>query len=270
MSWLTTFFKFREKSDGDIVKPFLDHMEDLRWVMIKMGVTLVGAMIIAFFFRADLMWIIQQPMINAAPELIDKIVTRTIVEPFTVSLLLSFFAGITFALPLLSYFAISFILPALSRQERRYLFPGIFGSFLLFLTGTLISYHYILPETLRFFYKWSVDMKVNILWEWKDYISFCAWLTIGFGLLCQVPVVMIGLALLGFINYRLLAKTRPYAVTVILILAAVVAPTPDPVTFLSLGAPIIILYEACIWIVWLLDRRRKEKEERESAKDFPD
>lgn len=270
MSWLTTFFKFREKSDGDIVKPFLDHMEDLRWVLIKMGVTLVFAMIIAFFFRADLMWIIQQPMINAAPELIDKIVTRTIVEPFTVSLLLSFFAGITFALPFLSYFAISFILPALSRQERRYLFPGIFGSFLLFLAGTLVSYFYILPETLRFFYKWSVDMKVNILWEWKDYISFCAWLTIGFGLLCQVPVVMIGLSLLGFINYRLLAKTRPYAVTVILVLAAVIAPTPDPVTFLSLGLPIIILYEICIWIVWLLDRRRKEKEERESAKDFPD
>lgn len=267
MSWLTKFFQFREKSDGDVIKPFLDHMEDMRWTLIKMGITLVIAMIISFFFVNDLMWIIQQPMMQAAPELKDKIVTRTIVEPFTVSLMLAFFAGVTFALPLLSYFAISFILPALSRQEKKYLFPGIFGSFTLFLTGTLISYYYILPETLRFFYEYSMKMQVTILWEWKDYISFCAWLTIGFGLLCQIPVVMIGLALLGFINFRMLSKTRPYAVTVILLLAAVVAPTPDPITFLSLGAPIIILYEICIWIVWLLDKRKRELA---AAKDFPD
>jgi sec-independent protein translocase protein TatC len=256
MSWLTKFFQFREKTDGDIVKPFLDHMEDLRWTLIKMGLTLVAAMIISFFFVNDLMRIIQQPMRDAAPELIHKIVTRTITEPFMISLMLAFFAGVTLALPFLSYFAISFVLPALSRQEKKYLFPGIACSFCLFLAGALVSYFYILPHTLRFFYEYSIKMEVNILWEWKDYISFCAWLTIGFGLLCQVPIVMVGLALLGFINYRMLAKTRPYAVTVILILAAVVAPTPDPVTFISLGAPIILLYEACIWIVWLLDRRK--------------
>jgi sec-independent protein translocase protein TatC len=209
-------------------------------------------------------------MVNAAPELIHKIVTRSIVEPFVISLLLSFFAGITIALPFRSYYVISFVLPALSRQEKKYLFPGIAGSFLLFLAGTLISYYYILPETLRFFYEYSMKMQVNILWEWKDYISFCAWLTIGFGLLCQVPVVMIGLALLGFINYKLLSKTRPYAVTVILVLAAVVAPTPDPVTFLSLGAPIVVLYEICIWIVWVLDRRKKKAADAAALDDYTD
>ncbi len=269
MTWLTKFFTFREKSDGDIVKPFLDHMEDLRWTAIKMVGTLVIAMIISFFFVNDLMRIIQQPMKDAAPELIHKIVTRTITEPFMISLMLAFFAGITLALPFLSYFGISFILPALSRQEKKYLFPGIFISFALFCTGALTSYHYILPETLRFFYQYSQKMEVNILWEWKDYISFCAWLTIGFGLLCQLPIVMVLLSLIGIIDYRFLSKTRPYAVTIILILAAVVAPTPDPITFISLGAPIIVLYEACIWIVWLLDRRKKNKA-LEASTEYPD
>lgn len=265
MSWLTKFFQFREKTDGDIVKPFLDHMEDLRWTLIKMGLTLVIAMIISFFFVNDLMEIVQQPMKDAAPELMGKIVTRTITEPFMISLMLSFFAGIIIALPFLSYFGISFILPALSRQEKKYLFPGILASFILFVCGALVSYYYILPHTLRFFYDYSKKMEVNILWEWKDYISFSAWLTIGFGLLCQVPIVMIGLALFGFINFQLLSKTRPYAVTIILVLAAVVAPTPDPVTFISLGAPIILLYEICIWIVWALDRKRKN-----AALDYQD
>ena len=259
MSWLTKFFQFREKSDGDIIKPFLDHMEDLRWTLIKMGLSLVAGMAVAFFFVNDLMYFVQQPLDAVDPGLRGKIVTRTIAEPFIISIMLAFFAGITLSLPFLGYFAISFILPALTRQEKRFLFPGILASFSLFITGALVSYFYILPQTLRFFWQYSHKMQVEILWEWKDYISFCAWLTIGFGLLCQLPVVMIALALLGLIDFRFLSSTRPYAVTVILILAAVVAPTPDPITFLSLGAPIVLLYEACIWIVWLLDKRKREK-----------
>lgn len=258
MSWLTTFFQFREKSDGDIVKPFLDHMEDLRWTVIKMGLTLVAGMAIAFFFVNDLMVLVQKPMIMAAPELQDKIVTRTIIEPFMVSLMLAFFAGFALALPFLGYFLLTFVLPALTRKEKKFLFPGLAASFGLFMCGVLVSYYYILPQTLRFFYDYSKKMQVNILWEWKDYISFCAWLTIGFGLLCQLPVVMIALGLLGIVNYRFLKTTRPYAVTIILVLAAVVAPTPDPITFISLGLPIIMLYEICIWLVWLIDRRRSQ------------
>jgi sec-independent protein translocase protein TatC len=83
-------------------------------------------------------------------------------------------------------------------------------------------------------------------------------LTLGFGLLCQLPVVMVALAFIGIIDFRFLSSTRPYAVTVILILAAVVAPTPDPITFVTLAVPIICLYEICIWVVWLIDRNRKK------------
>jgi sec-independent protein translocase protein TatC len=260
MSWLNRFFKFREKSDGDIVKPFLDHMEDLRWTLIKMLITLIICMGAAFWFVGPLMRLIQQPMLMAAPELQSKIVTRTIVEPFVVSLMLAFFAGFALAMPFFGYYVFSFIMPALTRKEKKFLFPGIAASFCLFMSGVLVSYYYILPKTLRFFYDYSIKMKVNILWEWKDYISFCAWLTIGFGLLCQVPVVMVALAFLGIIDFRFLSATRPYAVTIILILAAVVAPTPDPVTFITLAIPIILLYEICIWVVWLIDRNRKKAE----------
>src|SRR5476649_2355493 len=99
MSFLSKFFQFREKSDGDIVKPFLDHMEDLRWTIIKMVVTLVLAMIVSFYFVDDLMALAQRPMIVAAPELRDKIVTRTIVGPLMISLTLAFFAGFSLASP---------------------------------------------------------------------------------------------------------------------------------------------------------------------------
>jgi sec-independent protein translocase protein TatC len=148
------------------------------------------------------------------------------------------------------------VLPALTRQEKRFLFPGILVSTLLFLGGVLTSYYWLLPHTLRFFHDYAANIGVQTLWSWRDYLSFCSWLTIGFGLLCQLPVVVIALASFGLVNYPLLARTRAYAITGILILAAIIAPTPDPLTFISLGAPIVALYEACIWIVWLIDRRK--------------
>ncbi|HEY3898443.1 MAG TPA: twin-arginine translocase subunit TatC [Chthoniobacter sp.] len=257
-NWLKKVFTFREKSQGDVVKPFLDHMEDLRWVLIRILLTLVICMAITFGFVHQLMHLLEQPMLMAAPDMHNHIITAKITDPFVISLLLAFFAGIVLALPFLSYFVLSFILPALTRKEKKFLFPGIAASFCLFLSGVLISYYYILPKTLRFFYDYARQMHVTPLWDWKDYISFCAWMSIGFGLLCQLPVVMVALAFVGIIDFRFLSTTRPYAITGILVLAAIVAPTPDPVTFMTLSVPIILLYEVCIWIVWLIDRSRKK------------
>jgi sec-independent protein translocase protein TatC len=152
----------------------------------------------------------------------------------------------------------SFVLPALTRQEKKYLFPAICVSTLLFLAGVLASYYWLLPHTLRFFYDLAVQSGVKMLWTWRDYLSFCSWLTIGAGLLCQLPVVMVGLAMLGMINFNLLSRTRSYAITAILILCAIIAPSPDPMMLITLALPTVMLYEGCIWIVWLIDRRREK------------
>ncbi len=261
MNWLTKFFKFREKSDGDIVKPFLEHMEDLRWVIIKIVATMILSMAISFWWVRDLKRVITHPLEAIDPQAAKELVAFGIAEAFTISLHLAFFAGIVLALPFLLYFIASFVLPALTRQEKKYLFPGIFGSFLLFLAGVLVSYYYILPQTLVFFKTYAATMEIRTLWTWKSYLSFCTWLTIGFGLLCQIPIVVVVLSFVGLVDYHFLSRTRSYAITGILILSAVVAPTPDPMTFLMLGTPVVLLYEACIWIVWLLDRRRKKKDD---------
>jgi len=266
MSWLNkllqTFFNFREKSDGDVVKPFLDHMEDLRWTLLKMLVALVTGMIVSFYFVTDLMELLRKPLRVISPDFEKQLITTGIVDSFVITLELAFFAGITLSLPFLIYFLASFVLPALTRHEKKFLFPGILVSTLLFLAGVLTSYYWMLPHTLRFFHDYAAKIGVQTLWSWRDYLSFCSWLTIGFGLLCQLPVVVIALAMLGIVNFKLLSATRSYAITGILILAAIIAPTPDPMTFITLGLPIIALYEACIWIVWLIDRRKQRAESR--------
>lgn len=268
MSWLTKFFNFRESKDSDVVKPFLDHMEDLRWTIIKIIVIQVISMFCAFYFRKDMMHLLQMPLAQVASDLPGKLITTGIADSFIISLELAFFSGIALAFPFHVYFIADFVLPALTRQERRYLVPGIAAAFIFFVAGVLIAYRFILPSTLHFFYHDALDVvQVNPMWTWRAYFSFSAWLCFGFGIMCEVPVVVIVLALLGFVSFAFLQRTRPFAYVIILILSAVIAPTPDPMTFITLSIPVVLMYEACIWVVWLLDRRRRLQT---SAKDFPD
>ena len=260
MLWLNkllqSFFNLREKADSDVVKPFLDHMEDLRWTLLRMLFSLIGGMIVAFCFVGKLIELLRVPLRDVNPELEKQLVVHGITESFMIPLELAFFAGIVLSLPFLIYFLAGFILPALTRHEKKFLFPAILGSSVLFLAGTCASYRFILPRTLRFFFELSHKYGFQIMWSWKDYLSFSTWLTIGLGLLCQLPIVIIALALLGLVDFKLLSSTRSYAFTAILILAAVVAPSPDPATFICFSVPIVVLYEACIWIVWFIDRRK--------------
>ena len=256
MSWLKNFFKFREKADGDVIKPFLEHMEDLRWTIVKIVVVQVVAMILAFTFRTDLVQLLNAPLGRVAPDLGKKLITRGIADSFIISLELAFFAGIALAFPFHVYFIAEFVLPALTRKEKRYLLPGIAAGFVLFLAGVIVAYFFILPPTLAFFWKDAHAMEFNPLWDARTYFSFAAWLCFGFGLMCELPVVVLLLALLGFVDASLLRRTRPYAVTIILVLTIIIAPTPDPMTFITLATPVVLLYEMCIWVVWLLDRRK--------------
>lgn len=263
MSWLSKFFKFREKSDGDIVKPFLDHMEDLRWTIVKMIVIQVTMMIFSFYFRKDLMHFLRLPLYKVDPELPNQLIVTNIAGSFLISLELAFFAGIALAFPFHVYFIAEFVLPALTRKERKYLLPGIVAAFALFLAGVVVAYLWILPSTIAFFYHDAMQMQFKTMWTWDAYFSFAAWLCFGFGLLCELPVIVVLLGLLGFVDFKFLSKTRPFAYVIILILAAVIAPTPDPLTFVALSIPIVALYEICIWVVWLIGRRRDRRRELE-------
>src|SRR5687768_2718378 len=117
MNWLSKLlskiFKIREKSDGDIVKPFLEHMEDLRWTLLKMLFTLIAAMIFAFWFRTDLMRILQGPLDQVDPSLSGQLVVTQIAGSFMLSIKMAFYAGIIIAFPFLSFFLADFVLPAL-------------------------------------------------------------------------------------------------------------------------------------------------------------
>jgi sec-independent protein translocase protein TatC len=268
MSWLNKalnkIFHLREQSNGEAIKPFLDHLEDLRWTLIKIITTLASGMVISFGFRKWLFDAMTEPLRVIAPNPLEVLIFTKPAESITVSLSLAFYAGIVITFPILLFFLLEFVLPALTRQEKKYVLPGIAIGFVLFLAGVVACYFLVLPQTMKWLYSDSIHLGIKPTWIVGDYFSFVTRLCLGFGLLGELPPVMAVLAALGIVTYEWLARTRVYAIVIILALAAFIAPTPDPLTFLMLGLPIILLYEICIWIAWLLERRRARRKLAES------
>jgi sec-independent protein translocase protein TatC len=263
---LKKLFKKRDEmtGDGDIVKPFLDHLEDLRWTLLKMVATLSISMILAFAFRKTLTALLGRPLQIAVPgaelQIIDPI------GPISLSFSLAFYAGIVVAFPILFYFLAEFLLPALTKKEKKYVLPAVGVGFGLFLVGVLLCYFYVLPATLRWLHTDAKELGITPKWTGNSYYGFITHLCIAVGLVCELPVVMVTLSCIGLISYAWLKGMRMYGYAIALVLAGIISPTPDLFMLFIFAGPIMVLFELCIWIVWFLEKRRAKHEEAEAAR----
>src|SRR5881392_3558914 len=251
---LRDIFKFREVPESETSKPFLEHLEELRWMIVKMAITLAAAMIVCFTFRSTLVRILQAPLRDVGPQ-IGTLKALGITDSIVISFHLAFYAGIVLSFPLLLYFLAEFVLPALTVLEKRFLFPAIAVSFALFLIGVLVCYFWLLPKTILFFFRDTQSLGWAPTWTVQEYYSFVTRFTLAFGLSFELPVVVLALVRFGFISYEFMKRTRPYAIVLLFILATIITPTPDILTLIAMGLPMFLLYESCIWVAWLMERR---------------
>ena len=251
---LRDIFSFRDLPESATSKPFLEHLEDLRWMAVKMAVTLVLAMILCFAFRSDLVRIMQAPLSDVSSD-IGALRALGVTDSMTISFRLAFYAGIVLSFPLLLYFLAEFMLPALTALEKRLLYPAVLISFALFLSGVLFCYYWLLPKTILFFFRDTQSLGWTPAWTVQEYYSFATRFTLGFGLAFELPVVVLALVRFGLITHDFMKRTRPYAVVLIFIAASIITPTPDVLTLLAMGLPMYLLYESCIWIAWLTRRK---------------
>src|SRR5436305_14210796 len=251
---LRDIFKFRDLPESETSKPFLEHLEDLRWMIVRMAMTLAVAMVGCFAFRSTLVHDLQAPLGGLGSQ-IGTLKALGITDSIVISFHLAFYAGIVMSFPLLLYFLAEFVLPALTAVEKRFLFPAIGVSFALFLVGVMISYFWLLPKTILFFFRDTEHLGWAPTWTVQQYYSFVTRFTIGFGLAFELPVVVLALVRFGLITYRFMARTRPYAVVLIFSLATIITPTSDILTLIAMALPMCLLYESCIWIAWLMERR---------------
>ena len=208
----------------------------------------------------------QEKRPDAAVDSRGKLVLMQALNPtegFMLSLKLSLFAGIVISFPLLLLFTLQFILPGLKKNEKKALWPALLIGFGLFLAGVLFSYFFVLPKVLDFFYNYSQEMGVTNEWRIGYYISFATQFTLIFGLSFELPVVVMTMVRLGILNYEIMRNTRSYAILAIVVIAAIITPTPDIATLAFLAVPMIILYEICIWLAYFYKRKEREQELKE-------
>ncbi|MBV9128921.1 MAG: twin-arginine translocase subunit TatC, partial [Verrucomicrobia bacterium] len=152
-----------------------------------------------------------------------------------------------------------FILPALTPPEKKAMLPAVGIGFGLFLGGVVLGYYLVLPATLRFFFRDAQSLDWTPTWTVREYFSFVTQLCVGFGAAFELPVIVLVLVRLGVLSVALLRRTRAYAFLLIFVAAAFLAPTPDAVSMALMGGPMYLLYEVCILIAAMLERKRKKE-----------
>lgn len=252
---LEKFLKFRDARD--IPKPFLDHIEDLRRMIVRMAIALGLAMILAFAFRGQLAEFLQAPLLAVDPSRADNLQSLGVADSMTISLKLAFYAGLVVSFPVLLYFLAEFVLPALSARERRVVLVASGIGFFLFLAGVVFAFFVVLPAALEFFFHDAQMMQWRPTWTVREYYSFTTQFVLAFGLAFELPVVVLALVKVGILDHNQMSTTRPYAVVAIFLLAAIITPTTDVFTLILMGGPMLLLYEACIWIARWMERREK-------------
>ncbi|MEO0446226.1 MAG: twin-arginine translocase subunit TatC [Verrucomicrobiota bacterium] len=178
---------------------------------------------------------------------------------------LVFFAGIILTIPFLIIFIMEFVLPGLRQAEKKAVFPALFGAVVLFLVGGAFAFRVGLPFALRFLTEWNYDHGMMPEWRIGYYMTFVTQVTLVFGLAFQLPVIVLVLVKLELLTYRSMRDSRSYAIVILLCIAALITP-PDPITLLLLGGPLILLYEICIGLAYLLERKKRKLEAEEEKR----
>jgi len=238
-------------------KPFLAHLEDLRWTIIRcVGALAAGITICAFSVRSILL-ILYVPYIEAGRSPKD-LINIGVADPFSIHMSISVLGGVILSLPAMLYFVGQFLLPALMPREKRYLAPVFFGGTVLFIAGVVFCYCFVLKVALSFFLGYSTYLGFEATWTAKELVDFEVQMLIGFGLAFEFPLVLIVLNLLGMVSSRQLATTRRYAAFAIFMAACCIIPSTDPFTLALFSVPLYALYESCVWIAWMLERKREK------------
>ena len=226
--------------------PFWDHLEELRWRLIKSIITIIiGAGITYNFSNVIMNWLII-PTESLSIDLNLQVLKIT--SMFTVKLSIALFGGIILGLPVILYQFWRFISPAFEDKHGVAFFFTVLFSSVFFILGMCFAYFIIIPFSLTFFTSLTsetVDVSYNFTLE--GYLTYILWLVFGCGLLFQLPVISVFFTKLGILTPVFLHEYRKFAIVVFLILGAVATP-PDPISQILIVIPLILLYEFSILI----------------------
>jgi len=266
-----------EKEKGEMT--FLEHLEELRWHIIRSVIAIITFSIVAFIFKNVIFdtillgpskvdfWTnrmlgllgdylnIQGLTLNAKPLVLQN---TAVAGQFVAHIKISLITGLVFGFPYMFYEFWLFIRPALYQNERRHTTGAVFYIAFLFLLGISFGYFLITPFSINFLYNYHVSDIVQNIPTLASYISLVTSIVLVSGILFELPVLIYFLSQIGLVTPAFLRKYRKHSVIAILLIAGIITPTPDMFTQLLVSLPMVLLYEVGI----LLSRRVEKARER--------
>ncbi|UCD66868.1 MAG: twin-arginine translocase subunit TatC [Deltaproteobacteria bacterium] len=168
---------------------------------------------------------------------------------------LALVCGVLLASPVIFWQIWKFVAPGLYKHEKRALLPFSFLSSLCFLGGAAFGYFVVFPPAFNFLLGYSADF-LDPMPAVNEYFSLSLRLLLAFGVIFELPILMVFLAKIGIVDVAFLNKNRKYAILINFIVAAILTPTPDIVNQLLMGVPLLVLYEISVVCVWIFGRKK--------------
>ena len=267
---------------------FLDHLEELRWHVVRSVAAIFLMMILAFIYTKEIFqYIIFAPgrvdfitfrwlcELGAATgvdglcvtDIPMKIQSRFLMGQFTMQLTASFVIGLVVAFPYVVWELWSFVKPGLYNKEKQSSRGAVFSISILFLIGISFGYFVLSPMTIAFLANYSISDMISNEFDITSYVSTITILVLSSGLLFQLPIVIFFLTKVGIVTPQLLRTYRKHAVVAILVIGAVITPSSDPLSLSLISIPLYFLYEISIFISRIELKRKQKREQEEERLD---
>ncbi len=267
----TPYFDYddEEESTGEKEMTFLEHLEELRWHLIRSVAAILTFMILAWIFKGDIFnkiilapartdfWTYRKmcEIGNAVgiPSLcVDKLnfslMSREVSGQFMMALTYSAIIGLLFAFPYIFWEIWRFIKPGLKITEKKAATGAVFYVTALFFMGVLFGFFIVAPFAINFLVNFQIDPSIENQFDIQSYISVLATLTLACGITFQLPMAILVLTKVGVVTPKFLKTYRRHAIVVILIVAAVITPSPDMISQVLVAIPLFFLYEISILV----------------------
>ena len=263
-----------KKSSNTGEMSFLEHLEELRWHIVRSAVSILVFAIMAFIFSEFIFdQILLAPknsdfftnrMLCQLAEKLDKpdlcinsvplkLQAIKMAGQFSVNIMVSLYLGLIIAFPYVVWEMWRFISPALYENERKYARGSVLWISVMFFIGALFGYYVILPLTIHFLGGWQVSAEIETTVDIASYFSI-AYIPFATGIIFELPILMIFLTKAGLITPSFMVKYRKHAIIVLMILAAVITP-PDVLSMLLVLFPLMLLYEVSIILTKRIARK---------------
>lgn len=237
----------------------LEHLDELRRRILRTLIVVVVAFFGCFAFAEQIYNLLAKPI---EPH-VDQLVFDGVADPFIVQVKVALLAAVFVTSPYLVTQLWGFVAPGLYRREKRYAIPFIFFGSVFFLGGGAFGYFVALPFATEFL----VNMGLNANWDAdiriERYFSFAVNVLLGLAVMFQLPIVIFMLSQLGVVTPRFLMRHFRWAVLIIIVVSAVITPTPDAVNMTIVAGPTVLLYLVGVGASALVQRRRRRIEEEE-------